>query len=601
MSRRRTLPPGALNQNQRRSREAQERKDRYLAYLREGHKPRVAAEKTGVSPGTVQNWRAIDVDFRKSCDLVKAAQRMKGRDFDGTFVNFRKLYLGMETTWFQLKAAEVIEAAPAGSVTMILWPPGHGKTTLLEDWCTYKLVTMPSFRITVGSAQIGHSIKVLERVRNRLTSEGPTPNIHRDFGPFEPQEGRGTNHTWSAKKFNTLQKSASDERDYSMSAVGLTANVQGTRADLMLLDDVQSLTNYEQTDKYFDIIVQDFLSRPNMFGRTVIIGTRVGEFDVYRKLMDAEIVHPDRIVKFPAYNVARSATWSRPAKAPDPHDPTTMPPADVEWLWPEVYKPHAYAELRWRIGEQAWARNYMQHPEAATAMTFPESITTLMSDTTRGWTADPQALDGGNKVPVCLSLDPAIGGGNGTGAGAMRPDRLEVLEARLDYDLTSYGQIFDILDDMAWRYTTPTSYISEVVIEDKAFQRGLLQDDRLIEMQRRFGFRIVPNNTGREKVDPDIGIPAMPQSIIRGEITIPAATDESLEHMAALLGHLHQWRPGVNGVKLAQDMVIVLWQMWRRWRQHRDIPLHRAPQATQFHARPSPLRTRGFRPMAARR
>lgn len=597
MGSRRRLPPGELTFTQRQSRRRAERQETFLGHLRAGHKPRAAAELTGVVMGTVQGWRARDVDFKRAYDLVKAGLRMNAKDFDGSFVNFRKLYLGMETTWFQLKAVDAIENARPGEVTLILWPPNFGKTTLLADWCTYKLVVDSSFRITVGSARIDHSIKVLERVRNRLTSEGPTPKIHEHFGPFEPQEGRGTEHVWAAKKFNTYKKMATDEADYSMAAIGITGSVQGTRSDLMLLDDTQSLANYNQTDAIYETIVQDFLSRPGIFGRTVIVGTRVGEFDVYRKLIENEIV--DHLINFPAYNVARSPTWPALSVKPDDRKPETQPPDGIEWLWPEKFPPDRMAALRWRVGEPAWARNYMQHPEAATRMTFPKEVTDQMADPFRSALADPQ-LVGRDRVPVVLSLDPAIGGGNATLAGAMRPDRLEVLDCRVDFDLTSYSQIFDILDDYAWRFTTPTSRIEEVVIEDKAFQRGLLQDDRLQEMQRRFGFRIVPNTTGREKADPDIGVASMPSSIRRGEITIPAATDDDGERMSPLLAHLHQWRPNVPGNKLVQDLVMALWFAWRRWRAQRDVPLHRAPQTQQFHSRPSPLRQRGFRPMVHR-
>lgn len=597
MGSRRSLPPGTLTHGQKASRQRLERQNTFLAHLAAGHKPRIAAELTGVVPGTVQGWRARDVDFKRRYDITKAGLRMKAKDFDGSFVSFRKLYLGMETTWFQLRAAEAIEHARPGEVTLILWPPNFGKTTLLEDWCTYKLVTDHNFRITVGSARIDHSIKVLERVRNRLTSEGPTPKIHEHHGPFEPQEGRGTEHVWAAKKFNTFKKMSTDERDYSMAAIGITGSVQGTRSDLMLLDDTQSLANYNQTDSIYETIVQDFLSRPGIFGRTVIVGTRVGEFDVYRKLLENEIV--DNFVNFPAYNVARSPTWHRPERKPDPNDPSTLPPEGIEWLWPEKFSGESMAALRWRVGEQAWARNYMQHPEAASKMTFPEDITRRMHDSARGVHADPEPLDG-SRVPVVISLDPAIGGGNGLLAAAMRPDRLDVLDCRLDFDLTSYRQIFQLVDDFCWRFTTPTSRIEEVVIEDKAFQRGLLRDDQLIEMQRRFGFRIVPNTTGGEKADPDIGVGALPAAMIREEITIPAATEDSIERMVPLLNHLHRWRPNIAGNKLEQDMVMVLWFAWRRWRVQRDVPLHRAPQPQQFHSRPSPLRRGGYRPMVHR-
>lgn len=598
MGSRRSLPPGSITHRQKQSRQRAERQETFLAHIRAGHKPRVAAELTGVVPGTVQGWRARDVDFKRQYEIARAGLRMRAKDFDGSFVSFRKLYLGMETTWFQLAAAEAIENARPGAVTLILWPPNFGKTTLLEDWCTYKLVTDHQFRITVGSARIDHSIKVLERVRNRLTSEGPTPKIHEHFGPFEPQEGRGTEHVWAAKRFNTYKKMSTDERDYSMAAIGITGSVQGTRSDLMLLDDTQSLANYNQTDAIYETIVQDFLSRPGIFGRTVIVGTRVGEFDVYRKLLENEIV--DHFVNFPAYNVARSPTWQRPDRKPDPNDPATLPPDGIEWLWPEKFSPGAMAALRWRVGEQAWARNYMQHPEAASKMTFPEDVTRRMFDTTRGVHAPPEPLPDGSRVPVVIALDPAIGGGNGLLAGAMRPDRLDVLDCRLDFDLTSYRQIFEVVDDFCWRFTGPTSRVEEVVIEDKAFQKGLLRDDQLIEMQRRFGFRVVPNTTGGEKADPDIGVGALPSAMIREEITVPAASEDSIERMVPLLNHLHRWRPFVAGNRLEQDMVMVLWFAWRRWRAQRDVPLHRAPSATQFHSRPSPLRSRGYRPMVHR-
>jgi len=206
---------GAEGNNRERFAIAEARRDKFIDLLWKGRNFVQAAEEIGVSRGTLQAWRTRYPDFKRRCIEAKAASRMKKTDFDGSFVSFRKIYLGMDTTWFQNHAAEAVEKALPGEVTMILWPPGFGKTSLLEDWCTYKLVTDPTFRITVASAQINHSIKVLERVRNRMMVEGPIPRIAKDFGPIEPQEGR-SEQTWSAKKFNVYKKFITDERDYSM-------------------------------------------------------------------------------------------------------------------------------------------------------------------------------------------------------------------------------------------------------------------------------------------------------------------------------------------------------------------------------------------------
>ena len=55
-------------------------------------------------------------------------------DFQGDFADFRKVYFGMDTPWFHQYAVEAYENAPPGSITLILWPPEHGKTTLFEDF-----------------------------------------------------------------------------------------------------------------------------------------------------------------------------------------------------------------------------------------------------------------------------------------------------------------------------------------------------------------------------------------------------------------------------------------------------------------------------------
>lgn len=569
--------------------DAEQRWARFVELLREGMTLDDACAEIGRTRSAYQLRRRDHPRFAAEVDLAKNLAGAHTR-YDGSFVSFRKHYLGMDTTWFQQIAAERIENTRPGEVTLILWPPAHGKTTLLEDWCTFKLVEDPSFRITACSANIEHPKKILSRVKARLDPEGPFPAIPRDFGPLVPDAK--TNRVWGQTQFTVSGARATDERDYSMRAIGVTGNVQGTRADLMLIDDVQSLHNLDLADKFFEIIRQDFLSRPGMQGRTVIIGTRVGEFDVYRKLIDSGLIYARNVVKFPAYDVSESPKWPPPKRLPeDDKDTEALPPDGMKFLWPEVYSPFDYARLRFTVGESAWARNYMQYPEAATAMTFPEKLTETMKDELRSVTFDPKPrIEHQSKVPVVVSLDPAIQSGNGVLSAAMHRDRLDVLNARLDFGLTSTRQILSIVDEECWRWTTPTSFVQEVVVEDKAFQRGLMRDDLMIEMQRRHGFRLVPNTTGREKTDPDIGVPAMEHSIIRGEITIPWADDTSEKAMAALLAHMHQWRPGVAGNKLEQDMVMALWFAWRRWRRMRDVPVHRKGNPSSFKHAGSPLR-----------
>ena len=592
-------------------REANARWERAILLAAEGLTIPEICRRLGVTTAAYAKRRERHRDWYA---LFRAAQRQAKAHtrYDGSFESFRQHYLGMYTTLYMHRIVDAIEGSQPGEITLILIPPDHAKTTLVEDWCTFKLINDPSFRILIGSETVDHSRKILSRVRERLEHDGPVPAIAKDFGPFAPTEGRSS-QPWGSIHFSIAGKRATDERDFSMNTIGLTGRVQGSRCDLLVLDDIQDVKSLGQSEKYRDIIVQSFLSRPGESGKVVIIGTRVGEFDVYRLLMDAGI--PDRMVQLPAYDVQRSPTWEPPwildpKRKPRRDDPSTLPPDGVRFLWgPDVdtgmpgrFSPFFYAQKRHQVGEATWARVYMQHPEASTKMTFSKEVTDFMQDLTRGVGVNPMRGPLNSKAPVVLSLDPSIGGGNGTLVAAMYPDRMDVLDCRLDYELTSFSQIFQILGEYCWTYTTADSYIEEVVIEDKAFQRGLLLDDTLIELQRRYGFRVVPNTTGAEKTHPDIGVPAMPHSMRRREMTIPWASFDAQEAMAPLLNHLHRWRPRMDGVKLPQDMVMALWFAWRRWRAYRDTPLHAAPATSQFNCRPSPLRPKlSHRPMLATR
>lgn len=603
---------------------AEDRRRRFEQLCRIGLTMQQCCDEVGVSPGTVRNWyhkhpqwklriQAARREGRAARDLEQEAReidpnKVGSQDYrDSKFVRFRRNYLGMETTWFQAQIAEAIEQARPGEVVLVLIPPEHGKTTELEDWCTYKLADDPSFRITVASETEDHGVKILARVRARLEPDGPTPEVARKFGPFAPEEGVAKEQVWGQKRFNVAKKRASDERDYSMSAVGITGRVQGTRCDLLLIDDVQDVKSLNQSQRYFEIIKQSFLSRPSMFGRTVIIGTRVGDLDVYKLLIDAQI--PDRIIRIPAYDQFGKVEWNfDPDVKPHWNKPETWAPVGVDFLWPQKFGaddpgvvpatledpfPFArfrYAALRFRVGEAAWWRNYMQKPEAATVMTFDAKTTEAMRDDLRSIDHDPRPRLDGQSTPVGLSLDPAIGSRNAVIAGAMHSDVLEVLNVRCNEGLARYGQIFDILEEECHRWSTPTSWIEFVVVEDKAFQKGILQEDRMVELQRRFGFRVMPNTTGKEKTDKDIGVPSMQVPMRRGEITIPWADPQSQEAMKELLDDLRIWRPGIPGTKLPQDCTMALWFLFRKWRGIRHTQVHRPADSEQFASRPSPLR-----------
>jgi hypothetical protein len=118
--------------------------------------------------------------------------------------------------------------------------------------------------------------------------------------------------------------------------------------------------------------------------------------------------------------------------------------------------------------------------------------------------------------------------------------------------------------------------VSDVVIETMNFQKGLANDERLMDMQRHYGFAMRPHLTGINKYDDSIGVASMCGSFLRGEIVIPWADDPlTRTEMEELIRQLKAWKPGKRGNKLRQDRVMALWFVWILWRQRwkmSDIP-----------------------------
>lgn len=526
------------------------RREAVLAELAKGVSVKEACATVGVSEMTHRKWRQKYPEYGTRVDAVRiAASRVAGgndvRATTGTmaFGTFRKQVLGMDSPWFHLEAVKWLEEAPAGSITLMLWPPEHGKTTLLEDFCTWKLAMDPNFRIGVASERQQHSKKILSRVMNRMEDQSPFPKLIADYGPFAPQTGIGNRkmvQPWAATHFTVFHRQNHDERDYSMTALGIGSGVVGSRMDLLVLDDVQSIRNLGQTEKIVETIRQDWLSRPGSKGRTVIIGTRVGDKDVYESLMESDLI--DKVILFRAQD------------------------SDGRWLWPERYSPEEYARMRRNVGEDGWERNYMQRAIAKGSRTFTEEMVEAVKNPIRATFHDPPDGAAGTVV----ALDPGFGL-NAVLAAACLPDRLVILGGRVDQGLTSNQAIFDVVEQIGSQHRSPSVPWLHLIMEDKAFQRGLFGDASLEALKRRYGFTVSGHQTGVNKYDPTLGIAAMARSFLRHEIELPGADDEGTQRFVELLtDDLYRWRPNVKGNKLRQDLVMTLWFAWLWWMKRRD-------------------------------
>ena len=503
----------------------------------------------GVTRSAYEKWRQRIPEFAAKVDAIRLKFALEGppEEKTGSFEEFRFEHFGHSSPWFHIAAIDAYEKTPPGNITLILWPPEHGKTTLAEDYFCYKLATNPEFRITVGSEGQDMARKILGRIRSRMEPHGPFPKFVAKYGPFVPQNqsGRKTAQPWGADYFSVFKKNRHDERDYSMVSLGWRSKIAGTRTDHLHIDDIQSRVSLNLTEQMFEIFRQDWLTRPGENGRTTINGTRVGEDDFYERVMlqiDEDIL---KVIRFPA--IINNAKGE-----PEP-------------LWPEMFTMEQLDRIRRKVGDEAWSRNYMQEPSSSLTATFTDDAIKKCLHPLRSTLHDPP-----KDCTIYIGLDPALGGNNCVMAATPHEDKLKILFLREDIGFTRNEQILGVVEDAILRCRKNGASVSDVVIEAMVFQKGLARDQRLIEMTDLYGFRVREHLTGMNKYDETIGIPSMALSFMRGEIEIPYADDAPTRHQAdELIRQLKSWRPLVLGTHLRQDRVMALWFIWILWRQRR--------------------------------
>jgi hypothetical protein len=482
----------------------------------------------------------------EAVDLARSGQVMASPTYDGSVASFMHHYFKMELAWFHLAYYNEIESTPLGNILLALWPPAHGKTTSYENWATRQISLDAEWRGTIASENLTIAQKILQRIKSRFEPDGPFPTLVRDFGPFRPQVGATSMaQPWGSTYFNVFRKSSHDERDYNLLALGRGSSIVSTRTDHLHIDDVQSTKTLGQTDAIEEWLRQDALSRPGEHGITTIAGTRVGEDDVYSRLLDDdELTGILKVVKFKAIITDIETGEQRP-------------------LWPERYTMDQLERIRKKAGQESFDRNYMQAPGISN---HNATFTSEMIDPCKNPLLSLHQPVPSNAI-VYVSLDPAIGGVNCVMACEITRDgKMIVRRIREQSNLRTNEQIMEELNAVIGSVTLTGARVTDVIIEAMNFQRGLARDERLLDMQKHYGFALREHLTGINKYDENIGVPSMCGSFLRGEIVLPWADDE-------LTRQLRAWKPLKRGSKLRQDRVMALWFAWIVWQQRAKTDL----------------------------
>ena len=574
-----------------------ERKEALVKMVTEGMTIRQACDIVGITVQTVQAaYYVQDPEFKARLQAARlAAERRKKEEKSGRvsprytnalsteFTDFRDTFFSHKTAPHHLLMVEAIENARPGELSLILAFPGAGKSTLLTDYLNYRVALDPNIRIAMFSESQSLARKSLGQIARRMTDTTAFgPYIGR-FGPFRTpigsQEkdfvGRVTGNPWTAD-YLRVHKATHDEKEFTLESKGVGSALYGGRYDFMLYDDLQSTKNLNATDSILNWLRQDAITRPGHDdGGHVFIGSRVGRGDLYSVLEDEQMLA--RFVKIPALDrwVDRDDMYLfRNGRIE--LNPTC--PAQPTW---DSWSLQALAQRRHLVKEEIWTRTYMQKDFLGTDVTFTDLMLAKVKDT---------RLEQGTSFGsyTVLSVDPALDSGICAFLVAgCSTDRMVLSELRTSKEMRRYEDIYAQIDQLASRHK-PTI----VVVEENNFQKGMLQDDRLIALARRHGFLLHAHRTGRNKHDPVLGVMSMASAFTEEEISVPWCTPADQEMFRPLMEELRTWLPSKRGAELKMDTVMTLWFAWLQWENVRRTILGRNDNVIRRDV-PSWLRSRG--------
>lgn len=217
---------------------------------------------------------------------------------------------------------------------------GCGKSTLVGLFCAWRLLRAPDTRILVLAADQALAVKMVAQVR-RILERHPLCAALLPAGPGD----------WAADRFTVARDAVL--RDPSMLAQGITGNVTGARADLIICDDVEVAGNCDTPAKRAELRERlaecEFILVPG--GTLLFVGTP----------------HTAETIYAPATAEGAFLRGYRRLVLP-------LLDANGDSAWPERFTPSGIAALRDRVGPLAFTRQMLLQPVAESALRLDPSL-----------------------------------------------------------------------------------------------------------------------------------------------------------------------------------------------------------------------------------
>ncbi|MBL8640284.1 MAG: phage terminase large subunit [Alphaproteobacteria bacterium] len=301
---------------------------------------------------------------------------------------------GLSTPKVHFKIARFLESQWRRDAPRILLMAFRacGKSTLMGLFCAWILMGNPNLRILVISADHALARKMVRNVK-RIIEKHP---MTRHLTPHDT-----TDSEWAGDRFTVVREQ--ELRDPSMLARGITSNLTGTRADVIICDDVEVPRTSGNAHKRHDLREKlaelNYILNPD--GAQIYIGTPHCFHTIYadepRSELGEDVPFLDRFARM---------------KVP------IMDEAGMS-VWPERFGARRIKEMQKSVGPAHFKSQMMCEPVQINEGYLRTNLLQIYDEEMEAiWSGkQPLVTIGGRKIThVSAWWDPAFGGRKGDGS-----------------------------------------------------------------------------------------------------------------------------------------------------------------------------------------
>ena len=163
----------------------------------------------------------------------------------------------------------------------LLAPRGHGKTTILGSYITWRIVKDPNIRILIVTINQDKADEMMSFIQHQLERNEKLTEV---FG-----EQRGSSKEWSRSTIRVARagRTGIAHKEPTLSVIGVTGSMVGGHYDMIILDDVtdqnNSKTEHRRRElvRWFNMTLMPMLEPE---GKLLSIGTKWHEADIHKYL-----------------------------------------------------------------------------------------------------------------------------------------------------------------------------------------------------------------------------------------------------------------------------------------------------------------------------